>query len=450
MNIEEKDLKIPSLWLKTGIFALAAGGIFAILLVLSRSPYIQKVIPFRDFFHTALVVHVDLTILVWFLGFLGIIWSLHTIRRHALLSWAGLMCFALGALMITVSPFIGDPVAIINNYVPMLHSKFFIYGLVLCLIGIAIAALTVIFTPTSAYIFHGIGLDSRLTALTSAFIVLCAISSFVLAYPQIGEEYSGQAFYEQLFWGGGHILQYAYTQGMMLAWLYLTHACGVNAGIGKKATFVALIINTAVVVPMPLIYSVYPVGVAEHNYTFTQHMWYFGGVAPVISGLGILFDLIKQRSHVRFKSAEFSFFVSSAIIFAVGGFIGFMIEGSNVTVPAHYHGSIVGVTIAYMGMTYALLPELKYPQLRNKWITLQPVIYLVGQLMHIGGLAWSGGYGAARKSAEIITEREIKIAMGMMGLGGLLAIIAGIIFVVIMYKSIKRRSDSGNMAQQLH
>ena len=50
--------------------------------------------------------------------------------------------------------------------------------------------------------------------------------------------------------------------------------------------------------------------------------------------------------------------------FGIGGLIGFLISGSNVTIPAHYHGSIVGVTLALMGVCYLLLPKLGYP-LRN-------------------------------------------------------------------------------------
>ena len=62
-------------WLLLGLIALIASGIFSILLVLSRTPYLQNVFPVADFFHVALVVHVDLSVLVWFLAFAGVVWS---------------------------------------------------------------------------------------------------------------------------------------------------------------------------------------------------------------------------------------------------------------------------------------------------------------------------------------------------------------------------------------
>jgi hypothetical protein len=52
-------------WLWLGIMALLGSGVFSVLLVLSRTPYIQDVFPWIDFFRTALVVHVDLSVLVW-------------------------------------------------------------------------------------------------------------------------------------------------------------------------------------------------------------------------------------------------------------------------------------------------------------------------------------------------------------------------------------------------
>ncbi|MDH5437234.1 MAG: cytochrome C oxidase subunit I, partial [Gammaproteobacteria bacterium] len=44
-------------WLWLGLIALTGSGLFSVLLVLSRTPSINEIIPWVDFFHTALVVH---------------------------------------------------------------------------------------------------------------------------------------------------------------------------------------------------------------------------------------------------------------------------------------------------------------------------------------------------------------------------------------------------------
>ena len=55
--------------------------------------------------------------------------------------------------------------------------------------------------------------------------------------------------------------------------------------------------------------------------------------------------------------------------------IGFMISGSNVRIPAHYHGCIVGVTLAMMGMVYRLLPQLGFAAPQSRAAAWQPAIY---------------------------------------------------------------------------
>ncbi len=68
----------------------------------------------------------------------------------------------------------------------------------------------------------------------------------------------------------------------------------------------------------------------------------------------------------------------------------------------------------------------------------QPIFYGVGQLIHIFGLAWSGGYGVQRKTAgaaQGLDTMEKVIGMRIVGVGAGIAIIGGIIFLIIVFKS---------------
>ena len=70
----------------------------------------------------------------------------------------------------------------------------------------------------------------------------------------------------------------------------------------------------------------------------------------------------------------------------------------------------------------------------------QPSIYASGTLLHVLGLAWSGGYGVQRKTAGAAQGLESiqQIAgMGLMGLGGMIAIIGGIIFLVVVFMAMR-------------
>ena len=73
--------------------------------------------------------------------------------------------------------------------------------------------------------------------------------------------------------------------------------------------------------------------------------------------------------------------------------------------------------------------------------TLQPWLYGMGQLMHIIGLVWSGGYGVQRKVAgtdQVLRSTAEVAGMGLMGLGGLIAIIGGLLFVVVVLRAMRQ------------
>ena len=85
-------------WLHLGLAALIGSGLFSILLVVSRTPGLNRLLPVADFFHVALVVHVDLSVLVWFVALAGMLWSLNASPRHLRWGQAALALAALGAV----------------------------------------------------------------------------------------------------------------------------------------------------------------------------------------------------------------------------------------------------------------------------------------------------------------------------------------------------------------
>ena len=62
--------------------------------------------------------------------------------------------------------------------------------------------------------------------------------------------------------------------------------------------------------------------------------------------------------------------------------------------------------------------------------------------MHIIGLAWSGGYNVARKSTAVEQGLERVAGLGLMGFGGLVSIVGGILFLVLVYLAMKPETAS--------
>ena len=73
---------------------------------------------------------------------------------------------------------------------------------------------------------------------------------------------------------------------------------------------------------------------------------------------------------------------------------------------------------------------------KTKLASIQIIILTVGQFFHILGLALAGGYGVLRKTPGAEIPFSAKVYMGMVGGGGLLAIIGGLIFVYICAKNL--------------
>ena len=96
-------------WLWLGVLALIGSGLLAMLLVLSRTPGIQDIFPLKGLFRAALVVHVDLSVAVWFMAFAAVIWSAVGRAGLAWLGWSGFGLAVLGTLLMTVSRRAPDP-----------------------------------------------------------------------------------------------------------------------------------------------------------------------------------------------------------------------------------------------------------------------------------------------------------------------------------------------------
>lgn len=422
-------------WLLLALGSLVVGGLLTLVIVFSRTPFVQDIFPWVDLFRTALVVHVDMTVLVWFLGMAGVFWSINSRAVCARCGWIALGLCVAGAGIITLSPFLGSGNPLMTNYIPILRDPLFFAGLMVFGGGLLFLVINslVSFRAVGRHITgQGALRFGLLSALLAALVAMGALLASWLAIP---ETVLGVYYFELLFWGGGHVLQFVHIQLMLVSWLWLASVSGIASRLTPRIALFLFAVGLIPVILTPLAYVGVDIASADHLSTMTRLMTFGGGLAALPIGLVILFNSLRGPGQ---SGVERSALLSSMLLFAAGGFIGFLIQGHNVTVPAHYHGSIVAVTLAYMGITYHLLPLLGFRRATGRVVMLQPWIYASGQLLHVIGLAWSGGYGVRRKTAgdaQLLDNIEQVAGMGLMGLGGLIAVIGGVLFLVIVFKA---------------
>jgi hypothetical protein len=425
-------------WLMLGVAALALSGVFSLLLVLSRTPGLQNLFPIADFFRVALVVHVDLSVLVWFVAFAGVFWSLGCSARGASLGWSALVLAALGTLIISVAPFVERAAPIMANYIPVLDGPVFLAGLVVLALGFMLMVIrALLFAAPIGSRLDGLG-ALRLGLTAGAFCAAVALFAFVWSWRALPAGIDPRTYYEVLFWGGGHVLQFTWTLLLLIAWLWLADAIGARLPLSPRVVLVLFGLALMLVLATPFVYLAWDVASVEHRRVLTWMMRLGGGLAILPIALALVIGLTDAPAvHAR-QGPLRAALIMSLLLFAAGGMIGFAINGSNVKIPAHYHGCIVGITLAFMGVAYELLPRFGYRAPASRLALWQPYVYGIGQLMHIGGLVWSGGYGVQRKvggADQVLGNLQQVAGMGLMGLGGLIAVAGGLLFLVVVVRA---------------
>ena len=426
-------------WLLLGVAALIGAGVFSILLVLARTPFFANLVPAGDFFRVALVVHVDLSVLVWFVSMAGMLWTIDTSPRSLWLGWLALWVTGLGTLFMAAAPFTGAATPVMSNYVPVLDNDTFLYGLVVFGVGFLLLTLRSFVAPARMSLQLD-GADALRFGLKAAAVSSAvALMALVWSAADVPRELDARTYYELLFWGPGHVIQFTWTLLMLVAWAWLATLVGSPLPLSPRVVVLVYAIGLVSVFAAPLIYLNWSVPSVEHRKMMTWLMRFGGGLAILPMVLALAVALARRAVSTPATRPLRASLIASLLLFSVGGVLGFLIEGSDVRVPAHYHGSIVGVTLALMGLAYALLPRLGYREATGRIANSQPWIYGGGQLLHILGLMWSGGYGVQRKVAgaeQTLRSTQEVLGMGLMGFGGLLAIVGGVLFVWVVLDSV--------------
>lgn len=123
-----------------------------------------------------------------------------------------------------------------------------------------------------------------------------------------------------------------------------------------------------------------------------------------------------------------------------------MISQNTLLVPAHFHMTVVaGTTLAFMGIAYYLVPLIFQRQLLFRRLAQwQPYVYGLGMLVFGIGMGLAGHWGVPRRHWDITFSTapvlgvnlqelrpEIAVFLAMMGIGGIIAVIGGAMFVAV-------------------
>ncbi|WP_375330889.1 hypothetical protein [Candidatus Tisiphia endosymbiont of Oplodontha viridula] len=433
--------KLAIYWLGNGIFSLALAGVYSIILVMLRTPMLINLFSNTEIFRSALVIHVNLSILVWLMSVTACVWSYNL--ESTTFSIACVIIAFISTALIALSPFFGQNFPVMNNYIPMLENIIFILGISLFGVSVLLFALYTLWNCCKISYFNSL---INFTILSTVIIWVLVWVCFIWSYCQLQEiiklvPVDIEFYYELLFWSGGHLLQFIYTQILILVMTVLFHAWIGKELRFKKLYLALLYLNFIISIAAISGHLLYDIIDAEFKEYYTKQMKYGGGIAPVLSLIVMFYEVkwfhsresgndIKGSKDIREVQMSLvkTTIICSSILFLSGGFIGILITGMNVTIPAHYHGSIVGISVAFMGFCFLLCDD---KQQKNSYFTTAIITITIGQMLHIIALLFAGGYGVLRKTPWVEMPVTNKLLMGIMGGGGGIAIVGGLMFVII-------------------
>jgi heme/copper-type cytochrome/quinol oxidase subunit 1 len=243
---------------------------------------------------------------------------------------------------------------------------------------------------------------------------------------------------EYMMWGAGHVLQFANT-ALLLCVTYLIGRITLGeTPLPARLFKVMLLLLVAGASAGPLFYAGFEGGDPTQRYLFTALYRYILPLPATVVCVSVVMLLVRRREHLWDGAPEVAGLATALLLFGIGGVIGFFESSVDTRTPAHYHAMLIAVTLVFMTAYFALfLPLLGRRTPRRR---LRTAMYLTlgrGQLLHTLGLFVAGALGVARKTAgaaQDLDSPDKVFFMPVMGLGGVIAVVGGIIFIVLAGK----------------
>lgn len=441
-------------WAGLAMLSLAIAGVFALLLAVSRIPGIQDIVPLPlDFFDRGLVIHVVFSFVVWFQAVFGCLLNVATARladgapRMQGLGKLALATAYASCVLLFMAAFMERGEATLNNYIPAITDPLYYVGLVLLAAALGLMTLRLLINVAGSADRWKEPLPFG--TISVALIFAVALMSFAIAWGTLVEEELSYEFNESLFWGGGHVLQFANTAMLMTA-LFVLARLTLKDIVPKDNQLMLtglsmLVLYSGMGISVTLKYA----PVHEKYWSMFTKLQYGLAFPALLVGVPLLVEIIQQRrigKGLPLCNPAFLCLLLSPVVFAVGGFLGFFVDGGDTRTPAHYHGIIAGINLSFMGLFYGFfLPLLGRELARSKALYAQILMFGGGQLLASIGLFLAGGYGTPRKTAGGAQGLEAigaKIGMYMNGIGALIAVIGGVMFIWMVSKALLREPQA--------
>ncbi len=483
LKIDRRSAALVKWNVIAALATLAVGGTLALLVALTRWPSVH-LLPL-EYYYRFLTLHGLDALLAWIIFFeIALVYftSALVLGSRVYAFWVGWVAFALmliGGALINVIVIMGGADVMFTSYVPLKGDPLYYLGIILFAVGALIGFIHFFFNiwfskRDGAYkrslplgVF-GLAAASIIAILTLAHGAGIFIPTFLWSAGFL-KSVNPEA-YRLVFWGLGHSSQQINVCAMVAVW-YMTMAFTVgskpvNEKLSRTA-FVLYILFINLASEHHLLVD--PVLSSWHKIVNTSYMMHLAVLASMIHAFAIPASAevaLRKKGYTRgmfewLKKAPWGdpAFSSIAISIVLFGFLGgitgvifgteqfSIIRHNTWAITGHFHGTVVaGTTVAFMGFTYLILPYVFNKKIVWKgFAQIQPYLYGIGVALLSIGMMSAGAFGVPRRHYDITFsgapfsftfDPAIDMFMSMMGVGAILAVLGGVLYIAISFGTI--------------
>ncbi len=426
-------------WTLFAVGALAVSGILAPMLAISRAPGMEAYLPWAEqAFVRAIIEHVVFSVVVWMLcvfgGLLTVTAYARGTPRAAGLGPAGLWLMGPVFAALFIPGLLGGAEPSLNNYVPVMIHPLYYAGLAVLFFAAALPALRLLLNlgPKTS-------MPERDGAAAAALSYFAALASFALAWALLRGSPPSVAYNEDLFWGGGHALQVVNAALMLTAWAVLGKIALGAPLLPAGAFRLAMAIAVLAAVSAAALYGVFDIDTGELREAHSKLKFFLAAPTGLV-GLAAVAGLVRGLKTGAWRHPAFVALILSMGLFAIGGVMGFFVDGTDTRTPGHYHAVLGAVNLAFFGLVmFYFLPLLGRDLKPNRWRMAPLYIYALGQGLQSLGMFVAAAPRKTMGQAQMLETATERFGMELNKNGALIAVIGGILFVWIVGRALLRR-----------
>ena len=462
---------------------LAIGGLFGLSVALTRWPAVHF-LP-ADWFYLALTAHGLDVLLVWCIFFeMAILYFASAILLNSRLAgpkwaWTGFGMMLVGALITNVVVLQGGSSVMFTSYVPMMAEPGFYLGIILfavgALIGCGVFFGTLVIAKRDKTYEGSVPLVT-FGALTAAIIAVFTIASgaiiliptFLWSVGLVG--HIDPLVYKTIWWAMGHSSQQINVAAHVSVWYAIAAMVFGAKPLSEKISRMAFLMYILFLQLASAHHLLVEPGMSSEWKIFnTSYAMYLAVLGSMIHGMsvpgaieaaqrgrGLTKGMFEWLRKAPWGNPAFSGMFMSLVFFGfIGGISGVvmgteqinLIMHNTLYVPGHFHGTVVaGTTLAFMAMTYLLVPLIFRRELVMKRVARwQPYVFGIGVAGISIFMMGAGTLGVSRRHWDMTFADAVlpfdypSAAYLMMGLNGIFAIMAaigGLMYVVVVVGSV--------------